>query len=146
MADDRWTPPPWLQSPRPSTGSFRQRRGDLIDSERLLALEMTDDHHDELHRQTAHRLEMGDHRMDHIETRIDRVRQDQRDAAQRDRDREKARAEREEARAAARKARNEAIQMAVWIMALLVGSITVWNFLSPRPPPAVSEISVPARR
>ncbi len=133
MIDDRWMPPrSQMRSPQ---SPANVRRDHLSDRERLLALEMTDSHHDELQRQTAHRLEMGDLRMDHIENRL--TRQDQREAA---------REARAEEKATARKARNEAIQMTVWVMALVTGALAIWNFANPRPPPSPSEVIAPARR
>jgi len=121
-------------------------RDHLTDRERILALEITDDHHEELHRWTAHRLEMGDHRMDHIEDRISRIRQDQREADNREREREEARKLLKEQKAEFRAARNQAIQTVVWAFAIMTGMITLWNFAGSRPPPHASAITAPAHR
>lgn len=142
MIDDRWMPPlsPLRSPPSPaSVMSARRAREHLTDRERILALEMTDDHHEELHRQTAHRLEMGDHRMDHIEDRIGRIREQQvREATVRE--------ARAAEKAASKAARNHAIQMVVWGFAILTGVATLWNVATQRAPQSAPAITAPAPR
>lgn len=133
MTDDRWAPPPSNDWPPPSSSSALSRRSGLTAGERLLALEMTDDHHAELHRATAHRLEMGERRMSGHDQGITGL-------LQREQAREAAREARAAERAAIRATRNQAVQMAVWIAAILTCAITVTNFLAPRlaAPPGIT--------
>jgi len=148
MIDDRWTPPRSAPYARGSPSISLRERAALTDGERLLALEITNDHHEEMHRQTAHRLEMGDHRMDHIENRIDGASRELLELKQRDLARDMAQQTRAEEKASTRRSRNEAIQMAVWITALLGFLMTAWNFTHPRSPPSSqpSAITAPAPR
>ena len=135
MIDDRWMPPASTAWPTLSAPSLRRDRNGLTERERLLAVEITQDHHAELHRQTVRRLEAGDNRMDHIEDRISRIRDAQAREAQTREDRAAVKVE-------FREARNRAVQMAVWIASLLMCGIAVWNFATARsgsaPPPAIT--------
>ncbi len=104
-----------------STGNGRHSaRSALTDGERLISIEITQDHQETQLRQVDWRLEAGDKRMDHIERRIRHIREEAAEEKRIAKTRETMKLELKESR-------KNAMNMVAWFLGIGMFAIALTN-------------------